>query len=327
MAKTKNKRSKKQARAKGGRISDKIQAYFNLHAHALFFSLARLLKSPFTSAMTIAVLAIALSLAGGFYLLVANVQQLTGNIKSSNQISVFMKLQINDQQARQTAKGWRARPTIADVEVITKQQALEEFKQYSGFGDALKALKNNPLPVVLQVQPNSSVTDKLALKTLLAELEQHSEVDFAQLDMQWLERLQSMMKLAERGVLLISCLLGVAVLFITGNTIRLELQNRRDEVLIAKLVGATHGFIQRPFLYSGFWYGLLAGIFAWSVITCMMWVLQKPIETLSALYDGNFSVLFLNVQETLALLLIAAGLGIIGAWMVLIGQLQLIKPE
>ncbi len=119
----------------------------------------------------------------------------------------------------------------------------------------------------------------------------------------------------------------MAVLFITGNTIRLELQNRRDEVLIAKLVGATHGFIQRPFLYSGFWYGLLAGIFAWSVITCMMWVLQKPIETLSALYDGNFSVLFLNVQETLALLLIAAGLGIIGAWMVLIGQLQLIKPE
>jgi cell division transport system permease protein len=236
-------------------------------------------------------------------------------------------MKVSDKQAQGLATKLRKSTTIQQVDLITKQQALDEFKTYSGFGDALKAMHKNPLPAVLQVFPDASINDKASINAMLSSLKTNPEVDFAQMDMQWLERLQSIMQLAQRSVILISFLLGLAVLFITGNTIRLELQNRRDEVLIAKLVGATHAFIQRPFLYSGFWYGFAAGVLSWIIVTVMMLVLQKPIETLSSLYDGRFNIVFLSASDSLMLLIISSMLGVIGAWLVLMGQLQQIKPE
>ncbi len=326
MKTTKPRRSKKQARASGGGLQDKIQAYFTIHAYALFFSLGRMMHAPLTSAMTVAVLAVAISLAGGFYLLVCNLQQLTGGIEASNQISVFLKTEISDRQGVALARRLNDILEIQQVRLISKQQALQEFKSNSGFGEALNALHKNPLPVVIQVLPENKIR-KQQIQTLLGKLQEYPEVDFAQMDMQWVERLRAMMQLARRGVGLISFLLGIAVLFITGNTIRLELQNRRDEVMVAKLVGATHSFIQRPFLYSGFWYGFAAGLLAWLIITVMMLVLRKPVEKLSALYDGGFTMLFMGLQDSLWLLAISSLLGVVGAWMVLISQLQQIKPE
>lgn len=317
----------KQTRVSGGSYIDKLNAYVHIHAHALFFSLGRLIRSPFSSIMTLAVLAIAISLAGGFYLFVANMQQFTGNLESSNQISLFLKLEISDKRGKELALRIRDNNNIQDVKVITKQQALEEFQVYSGFGDALKALNKNPLPTVIQIIPKNTLENQNDVETLLNELNRFPEVDFAQLDMQWVKRLQSIMELARRGIGLLSFLLAIAVLFITGNTIRLELQNRRDEVLIAKLVGATHSFIQRPFLYTGFWYGFLAGIAAWMIIAVMVLVLRQPMERLSGLYNSNFSVLFLNFSESLVLMSVSSFLGIAGALIVLIYQLHQLKPE
>lgn len=306
---------------------DKGNAYLISHAHAFFSSLGRLVRSPFTSLMTVLVLAIAITLASGFYLLVNNMQQLTGNIEASNQISLFLKEHVTDAQGLQLAATIQHNAKVKDVTLISKQQALEEFQRYSGFGQALNALDQNPLPTVIQVLPMNTLDDDAELDGLLSSLQQYREVDFAQFDMQWVKRLQSIMELARRGAMLLSAILAMAVLFVSGNTIRLELQNRRDEVVIAKLVGATNRFIQRPFLYIGFWYGFISGVLAWLLVSVMMFVLKQPVERLSALYDGDFNILFLTIPETLLLLIISSMLGILGAWGVLIYQLQQLKPE
>lgn len=316
-----------QTKISGGNFVDKFHAYRNLHAQALFSSLGRLVASRFSSAMTIVVLAIAISLASGFYILVANLQQLAGNLEASNQISLFLKDEVSEARANKFAGSIRQNPDIQEVKLIAKEQALAEFQSYSGFGEAVKALEKNPLPIVIQVLPKNSLENEQALEVLLDDFKRSAEVDFAQMDMQWVKRLQSIMEVARRGVILLSLLLGAGVLFITANTIRLELHNRRDEVVIAKLVGATNGFIHRPFLYSGFWIGFFSGVTAWFIVTTIMLILKQPVEKLSRLYDDAFHVLFFGFTETLALLFISSVLGVVGSWIVLHFQLRQLKPE
>lgn len=316
-----------QTKQPGGNFVDKFHAYRNHHAQALFSSLGRLVASRFSSAMTIVVLAIAISLASGFYILVANLQQLAGNLEASNQISLFIKEEISEARINKFADSIRKNPDIQEVKLITKEQGLADFQAYSGFGEAVKALEKNPLPVVIQVLPKKTLENEQGLKALLDDFGRSVEVDFAQMDMQWVKRLQSIMEVVRCGVILLSLLLGAGVLFITANTIRLELYNRRDEVVIAKLVGATNGFILRPFLYSGFWIGFFSGVTAWFIVTVIMLILKQPVETLSRLYDGAFHVLFLGFTETLALLLISSVLGVVGSWIVLHFQLRQLKPE
>ena len=317
----------RQTKTAGGNFADKLNAYRDLHAHALFSSLGRLVASPFASIMTIAVLAIAISLASGFYILVMNLQQLTSNLETSNQISLFLRDDVSDAHASKLAGSIRQNVSVQDVRLITRDQALAEFQTYSGFGAAINALEKNPLPIVLQVLPKNALEDKEGLENLLKSFQQSPEVDFAQMDLQWVERLQSIMAVTRLFANLLNLMLAGAVLFIIGNTIRLELHNRRDEVVIAKLVGATNSFIRRPFLYTGFWIGFISGVSAWFIVTALMLILRQPVEKLSGLYEGGFHMLFLSFTETLALIFISSALGILGSWVVLFCQLQHTKPE
>jgi len=308
-------------------FSEQSKAYLLLHAHALFSSLGKLVRNSFTSAMTIIVMAIAISLASGFYLLVVNMQQLTGGLEATNQISLFLKTSVSDNAGKQLAEEIRKNNAVEKVVLITKQQALTEFKQYSGFGDALNILENNPLPTVIQVLPSNTLNDIQAIENLMMQFNQLAKVDFAQLDMKWVQRLQSIMNIIQKAVFVLTILLGFAVVVITGNTIRLELQNRQDEVLVAKLVGATHAFIQRPFLYTGFWLGFISGLVAWVLVSLILLILQSPIEKLSILYDGSFDLSYFSFVEVLSLLSLSSILSVIGAWVVLHYQLQKIKPK
>jgi len=321
------KKDTRQTQRSGGSLSEKLIAYRDLQAHALFSSLGRLLSAKFTSGMTITVLAIAIAMATGFYLVVKNLQQLTGNLEASNQISLFLKDEIAEGRAKRFADTIQQNPSIQSVKLITKEQALKEFVAYSGFGDAMNALEKNPLPIVIEVIPKSALQDSKSMTVLMQEYNQSPEVDFAQMDKQWVDRLQAIMDIANQSSKLVSSILGLAVLFITGNTIRLELNNRREEVVIEKLVGATDAFIQRPFLYFGFWIGFLSGVFAWLIVTIVMLLLKQPIEKLSGLYEGAFHIVFLGFLETLSLLLISCALGIVGSWAVLKYQLHQLKPE
>ncbi len=317
----------RQTKKSGGSLQEKFAAYRDLQAHALFSSLGRLIAARFTSGMTIIVLAIAIAMATGFYLLVKNLQQLTGNLESSNQISLFLKEEVSDARAKKLADDIKQNSAIQDVKIISKAEALKEFQTYSGFGEAIKNLEKNPLPIVLEVIPKNTLEDNKSLEALSLDFSQTPDVDFAQMDKQWVSRLQAIMEVSRRSSSLLGLLLGVAVLFITGNTIRLELHNRRDEVMIEKLVGATNAFIQRPFLYFGFWIGFFSGVMAWLIVTVVMLILKQPVEKLSGLYDGAIHIVFLGFTETLALLVISSLLCVIGSWAVLKYQLHQLKPE
>ena len=319
------KKNSKQTSHIGGEFSDKLRAYRDLHAHALFSSLGRLVTSRLNAVLTIIVLSISISLACGFYLLVQNVQQLTSDLESSNQISLFLRDDVSLASATRLANGIKLDPSVQVVKVITKEQALKEFEDFSGFGEAIQALEKNPLPIVLQVIPKNSLEEGQNIETLVENFKQAGEVDFAQLDMQWVKKLQLMIDVAQMSVMLMGVLLSLAVLFITGNTIRLELHNRKDEIVIAKLVGATNSFVQRPFLYSGFWIGFFSGISAWFIVTIMMLMLKQPIEKLSMLYHSSFHLLFMGFFETFVLVFISSSLGIVGSWVVVQLQLQQMK--
>jgi cell division transport system permease protein len=277
--------------------------------------------------MTILVLSVAISLAGCFYIVVANIQQLTGNLQASNQMSLFLKEHINESAGQKMADQLAHNENIQNIKFISKKQAMDEFKVNSGFGDALNALETNPLPNVIQILPKGVLDSRQALDNLMADFKKMPEVEFVQVDMQWVERLQAIMRIASRAVTLVGVLLGFAVTFITGNTIRLELHNRQDEVFISKLVGATHSFIQRPFLYTGFWLGFIAGFSAWLIITIMLLIVESPVEKLSSLYNSSFELLYLSFSEFLLLLMMASGLAVLGSWAVLHYQLRQIKPQ
>ena len=309
------------------RFIDRLLAYFYIHAQVLFSSLGRLVRTPFTLAMTVAVMAIAVTLAAIFYLFVGNMQKLTGNLQETNQISLYLKADVSLQSAEKLASEIRARDGIAKVTVIGKEQGMTEFKAYSGFGDTLNMLDNNPLPIVLQVLPATTLSDLIKLRQITRNLSKPPQVDLVRMDMEWVKRLQSIVQFIQRGVFLLSILLGLAVLFITGNTIRLELQSRHDEILVLKLVGATYSFIQRPFLYTGFWLGFISGIVAWVLVVIIVLILDGPIDSLSMLYNSSFEVSFLSFMDTMGLLFISSFLGVLGAWGVLKYQILQIKPS
>jgi cell division transport system permease protein len=311
----------------GGTYSDRLKAYRDQHAQALFSSLGRLFNTPFSSAMTIGVLAIAISLASGFYLIVVNLQQLTVGLEASNQISLFLRDEVSEAHAKKYSEELKKNPDIADTTLIGKKQALAEFRKFSGFGEAVDLLEKNPLPIVIQVLPKDALIDKEKSTGLLEKFKKSPEVDFAQMDMAWVQRLQGIVATARLAAILIGVLLGAAVFFIAGNTIRLEIHNRRDEIIIAKLVGATNGFIQRPFLYTGFWIGLLSGIMAWFLVTLMLLILRGSVENLSGMYEGGFHLMFFSYLETVQLLAASSLLAVFGAWLVLHFQIKRLQPE
>ncbi len=313
---------KRQTTLAGGTVLDKFNAYRDLHAQALFSSLGRMLSTPFNSIMTIAVLAISISLASGFYIAVVNIHQLTGNLQTSSQISLFLRDEVSDVHAKKLSENIRDNQSVQTVQLISKDQALAEFKEYSGFGSAINVLKKNPLPIVIQVLPNNTLTDKQSLTDLLKSFQQMPEVDFAQFDLQWVERLQAIVEVAQVFATLLNILLSTAVLVVIGNTVRLEFYSRRAEVVISKLVGATNGFIRRPFLYTGFWIGFISGVSAWFIVTILMLILRGSVERLSGLYQGDMHLLFLSFPETVFLLFISSLLGIMGAWVVLFFELR-----
>ena len=213
----------------GGTFKDKINAHRDLHAHALFSSLGRLLATPYNSTITIAVLAIAISLAGGFYILVSNLQQLTANLETSNQISLFLRQDVSEAHAKKLADSIRLNQAVQSVKVITKEQALTEFKTYSGFGEAINHLETNPLPIVLEVLPKNTLDDKESLSILLKSFEQSPDVDFAQMDLQWVERLQAIVAVVRLFANLLSVLLGAAVLFVIGGAVLLYFSLRKKK--------------------------------------------------------------------------------------------------
>lgn len=307
--------------------STPVRAWMVHHARTLIGSLGFLTRNALSSSMTTAVIAIALALPAGMYVLLNNLSQVSVGWDNSAQISLFLKSGVSGKQADSLANKLRLYDNIEKVTLIHKDQALDEFQRVSGFGDAIEALGENPLPHVLAVQPIVDPQRPDKLDHLVKELRQLQQVDIAQLDLQWVKRLYTMLEIAHRGIWVISLLLGIAVLLVVGNTIRLDIQNRREEIEVTKLIGATNAFIRRPFLYTGFWYGISGGILAWLLTSLSIGLVEDSVARLAVLYNSDFQLAGLGSDEALTLILLSCTLGLLGSWLAVSRHLHQIEPS
>lgn len=305
--------------------NQKISSWLRHHRLMALDSFGRVVKAPFASLMTWAVLAIALALPASLYIFLNNAQLVTSNWDGTAQMSLFLKLEMSEKRSEQLADDLRQRSDIASVQYVSRAQALSEFKQFSGFGEALDYLDGNPLPSVLVVRPAAGKINQQ--EQLLQELQSLPEVDEAQLDLAWVKRLYYIMELAQRMVLALAVLLGIAVLLVVGNTIRLAIESRRDEIIIVKLVGGTNAFVRRPFLYTGIWYGLGGGLMAWGIINVSLIWLSGPVRALASVYSSSFELVGLGMADSLLLIISGTVLGWLGAWVAVGRHLGEIEPR
>ncbi|MGH8496506.1 MAG: permease-like cell division protein FtsX [Gammaproteobacteria bacterium] len=294
------------------------------HAQNLVGALGRLYDQPVASLMTVAVIGIALALPASLYLLVVNGRMLTGGLDSAADVSVYLRGDVSSAEGEALADRLRERADIAQVELIGPEEALADFKRLSGFGTALDALAENPLPVTLVVRP--VMRDPEAAEALARELQALPETELAQLDTEWIRRLDALLDIVRRGAALAAAMLALGVIVIVGNTIRLDIQNRRAEIEITKLIGASDGFVRRPFLYSGFWYGLAGGLFAALLVDAALWMLSGPASRLAGLYGSAFALRGLSPGTVLAVIGGGALLGWLGSWIAAARHMRRIEP-
>ena len=304
-----------------------IRNYLLRHAQTALYAAGQLARAPLASLMTISVIGISLALPTGLYTVLDNLQRLSGGWSGGAQISLFLKKNASDQQARLLAEKLRKRPDVASVAYISPDEALAEFRKHSGFGEALDALPGNPLPGVLLVDPVSTSADPGAIQTLRGELAREAAVDLAQLDLAWVKRLHQILALARRGVILLGGLLALAVLLTIGNTIRLAILNRRDEIEIIKLIGGTSAFVRRPFLYSGSLQGLAGAWLGALLVNAGIWALQGPVSELALLYGSGFRISALDLRGFGLLTLTGALLGWLGSRLAVGRHLSRIEPR
>ncbi len=303
-----------------------VQAYFARHAQTLVGSLGRIVSHPFATLMTMGVIAVALALPLFLNLLLTNVRTATGNWNEAFDLSVYMDKRASAVRTASVAKQLRQRDDVAAVRVITADQALAEFRNDSGFGKALDALSDNPLPDTLIVTPTVGKSTPEGTAALKAAIAAMADVQTVQLDTEWVKRLHAMLDIVRRVVLLTGGLLGAGVVLIVGNTIRLDILNRRTEIEVMKLVGASDGFARRPFLYGGIWYGLGGGLMALILISVARAVLDRPVESLAKLYGSQLHLQGLGVTAGVRLLAVAAGLAWLGSWLAATRHIRGIEP-
>ena len=305
---------------------DRYNAWLMHHRLSAADSMNRVLDNPISSAMTWLVIGIALALPTGLNVALDNVSQLSASWDSPAQISLFLQDGISEDRARQLREEVAAREDVAQTLFVSRDEALEEFRALSGFADVLASLEHNPLPHLILVSPAGSSPQSAAV-ALRAELAGYPDVAQAVLDMEWLQRLNSLMELSRRLVLAVGGLLVVGVVLILGNTIRLAIESRRDEIVIVKLVGGSNAFVRRPFLYTGLWYGVGGGLFAALLVAASLWLLRQPISELATLYQSEFRLRGLGVMGGLNLIILGGLLGLAGSWLAVARHLVEIQPR
>ena len=304
-----------------------LGSYGTRHLQALFGALGRLARTPLASMLTLIVIGVALALPAGLALVVENLRTATGDLGNAVDFSVHFKIGTPIERVQQIAASARERAGIESVTVTTAAQALEEFKQASGFGDALTALEDNPLPHHLVVRPSQTASGPAEVESMRRYFAAFPEVEIVQLDLDWVRRLHSLLEVLKRVLWVVMAVLGLGVLAVIGNTIRLEILNRRPEIEVTKLVGGSNAFVRRPFLYAGLFYGLGGAVLAALIIAGGMAYLDQAVGELSAQYGGRFRMAGLGAQGFGILAGTGAVLGWVGALISTGRHLRRIEPR
>lgn len=302
-----------------------LRHYFSLHAQSFASAVDRLAGQPVATLLTLLVIGIALALPAGLRVLVGNAAAVAGNWESAADFSAYLDADATAERARELAAEIERRADVVSVQLVTKDDALADFRTRSGFGEALDALDHNPLPHTLIVRPASGATGDL--EATAAALRALDGIDFVQLDTEWVARLRAMLALAARVVDVVTAVLGLGVVLVVGNTIRLEILNRAAEIEVVKLVGGTDAFIRRPFLYLGLCYGVSGAVAAAVLIAGALALLAAPAAAVADLYGSDFRLEGLSLSETGVLLGGGAVLGFMGAALATARHLRAIEPR
>lgn len=308
-------------------LRDRADAWLAHHSTSAIESLLRLLQTPLQSLMTWLVVAVAVALPAALFVALINLQQIGQQWEDSSEMSAFLQMDARDQAIEELRKRLLARADIAQLTYISPAEALLEFRQYSGLGRIVDSLESNPLPAVFLIKPAPQTNNPAALEALQAELSGEPLIAEVRIDMQWVKRLQQLMAIAERIVIALAGLLALGLILIIGNTIRLAIENRRDEILVVKLVGGTNAWVRRPFLYTGLWYGLGGGIVAALLLAVGLAWLANPVNHLVDLYQSSFRLQGLGLIGSLQLVLLAGLMGLLGAWVAVGRHLSQIEPH
>lgn len=307
-------------RVKAGSATARLRAWREQHLYSLVSSLGRLARRPFATGLTVGVMAIAIALPLGLGLALGNIERFSGSVSESREIGVFLKSEVTPDQARELATGIGQRPDVAAVTVRTPEEGLEEFRAMSDLAGALDVLEENPLPTVLVVQPTGDGD------TLAADLRDLPQADIVQHDAVWRQRLSAWLAFGERVVQVVAALLGLGVLLVVGNTVRLDIGARSEEIAVLQHLGATDAFVRRPFLYLGAWYGLAAGLLSGLLLVIAGLVLQGRLSALVASYGSQFALSGPGWRGSLALLAGAVAMGWLGAWLATGHHLRRTRP-
>lgn len=310
----------------GSRTGARLAVWASDHGRAAVGALGRLARSRVASIMTAGVLGIALALPAAFLLLLDNLERHAGDWDDGAQVSLFLQSDVSPEDQQALADSLAERASIRRTEVVSPDEALEEFQSVAGMDDALAFLDENPLPPLVIVYPVTG-TPADEIQALTAEMGEHEAVETARLDLEWVQRLQAIMELSRRAAWLVVILLAAAVIMVVGNTIRLAIENRREEIVVTKLIGGTNAFIRRPFLYEGAWYGIIGGLLATALVEGGRLLLGGPLERLASLYQTGPLLTGLGLQGTLTLWTAGIALGLCGSWLAVGRHLADIEPR
>jgi len=302
-------------------------AWFTRHMQTLVGALGRLSQHKLATLLTTLVIGIALALPACLHLLIANAQIATNNFDRAVDLSVFFKRPTAVEAVDRVAERLKQRRDVASIEIITAEEALKEFRRESGFGAALDALTDNPLPHALIVHPKGDYATAVHLEELAKDIRALPSVELVQLDTAWVNRLQAILEAIRRAIVLAAGLLALGVMAVVGNTIRLDIQNRRQEIEVTKLVGGSNAFVRRPFLYTGVWYGIGGALIAWLLTGIVVAVLREPVGKIAGLYGSGFQIQGLGLDPTLILLGAGIVLGWLGSFIAASRHLREIEPS
>lgn len=297
------------------------------HVQALLGSMGRLARNPLGTVFTLTVIALALALPLGLALFVTNARLASGDFANAVDVSVYFHEDVALARVEQLARNARSRADVAAVTLITADQALREFREHSGFGEALEVLEENPLPHALNVRPKPTSSTAADLENLKQYFAAWPEVELVQVDSEWVQRFAAMLEVLRRVLIIAAAALALGVVAVIGNTIRLEILNRRDEIEVTKLVGGSDAFVRRPFLYTGALYGLGGALLACGLVGLAFALLARPVAALAGLYGSDFSLAGPAIGDIALLLGVGVGLGWLGAWLSAARHLHRIEPR
>ena len=308
------------------RSSGPFSTWISRHVRTSGASLGRLAGQPFASLMIVLVIAVTLALPAAINVVVKNARSISGSWDNALDFSVFLKQAVPEDEARALGRLIEQRADVDSVLFISASQALGDFKEHSGFGAALDQLPDNPLPHTLVVRPGAGNTSA-SMILLHEELGNLPETEHVQVDTEWVQRFHAILDIVRQAIAIGAALLGIAIVVIIGNTIRLDIENRRNEIEVTKLIGASNAFVRRPFLWTGFWYGLFGGLMALALVYYGLFLLQGPVARLAGLYQSNIAIATMSFQEAAAIIGIGVFLGLFGSWFTTARHMRRIEPR